>query len=147
MHLTLENCWHGTTTSSTLSPLYIICIQKWLFRTQTIFHLYPNFHLPIYFGVSCWNYVVAGIVLIWTAPPAWLVRLQQPSSSSSSSLVEEPSKHRRKPFPYYTFIFFLIFIQCKCGRCVYACVVDFVLCFTHSNAEICVYVSQLRYHF
>jgi hypothetical protein len=91
MHLTIEQCWNGHHNHD--------CIIQWMFRTRTIFHQYPNFHLPIYFGISCWNYVFAGIVLIYTAPPPWFVLMQQ--------------QKWRYQFPYYSFIALLIFVQCK----------------------------------
>ena len=97
MHLTMEQCWNNNGNQS------YDCIFQWMFRTRTIFHQYPNFHLPIYFGISCWNYVVAGIVLIYTAPPPWFVLQQQ--------------KWKYLTFPYYTFIILLIFVQCKFEKC------------------------------
>ena len=96
MHLTVENCWNGDHLSDN-------CVIQWMFRTRTIFYQYPDFDLPAYFGVACWNYVVAGIVMMVTAPPAWFVRLWP----------QPPERRARFAFPYYTFIVLLIFVQCK----------------------------------
>jgi hypothetical protein len=96
MHLTVENCWNGDHLSDN-------CVIQWMFRTRTIFYQHPDFDLPAYFGIACWNYVVAGIVMMVTAPPAWFVRLWP-----------QPLERRaRFAFPYYTFIVLLIFVQCK----------------------------------
>lgn len=62
---------------------------QWLFKTRMSFYNNAELQLQFfYFGLCCWNYCIAGIVMIWTKPkyiPPW--------------------------FPYDTFAYVLIFIQ------------------------------------
>jgi hypothetical protein len=58
MHLTLEHCGDA--------PLE--CLTKWFLKSTTAFLGDADLNLPWYFGVFCWNYVIAGIVMILTRP-------------------------------------------------------------------------------
>lgn len=70
MHLTLHNCFSK-------NPLQ--CLMEWCFTTTTSFYGYDEdeLHLPVLFGVFCWNYSVGGLVMLYTKP-TWVKRSQFP---------------------------------------------------------------------
>jgi hypothetical protein len=88
MHLTLYNF--------SKNPLQ--CVVEWFLTTTTSFYG-EDLHLPVMFGVFCWNYSVGGLVMLYMKPQ-WVSRSQ---------------------FPYTLFCVLLILVQ---GMCVLCYLVD-----------------------
>lgn len=63
-------------------------LQSWLFKSRMSFYG-MDLDLPLYFGVLCWSYALAGIFMFWT----------------------EPKWSHNSKFPFRSFALFLIFIQ------------------------------------
>ena len=72
----------------------------WLFKTRMSFYDH-DLQLPWWFGAACWNFAIAGLIMLWTTAPRWM-----DSSSSSSS-----SARNNIAFPYKTMALLLIFVQ------------------------------------
>jgi hypothetical protein len=66
MHLTLYNF--------SKNPLQ--CVVEWFLTTTTSFYG-EDLHLPVMFGVFCWNYSVGGLVMLYTKPK-WVAQSQFP---------------------------------------------------------------------
>lgn len=58
MHLTLDHCYDAPFN----------CLWAWCLKTTTAFLDDEELNLPWYFGVFCWNYVIGGLVIMYTKP-------------------------------------------------------------------------------
>lgn len=81
------NC---STTCYIMSPssFTIENVSTWIFKTKTSFHG-QELNLPWWFGLACLSYSFSGVIMLLYIPK-WLGKSQ---------------------FPYYSFAYFLIFLQ------------------------------------
>jgi hypothetical protein len=97
--------------TSTLLHSYVLPIiidnpfLHWMLKTRMSFYGDTDLNLPFFFfGICCWNYVIAGLTMLYTEPewmPQW--------------------------FPFRKFAFFLIFIQSPLSF-----IADYI-CMTHDS--------------
>jgi hypothetical protein len=109
----------------------VTCISSWLFKTQMSF-FEQELHLPWWFGMGCLTYSFSGIFMLYYAPK-WLGKSQ---------------------FPWYSFAYFLIFLQgefifCTCivsslapstGHVVYPETIDCYLEYSVQVLLLCIYM-------
>merc|ERR1712183_438914 len=74
---------------------FLTCLKTWAFLTKSPFYDHPNFKLPFYFGVLCFNYSLAGLFMIY---------IQKPKFMNNKTCYS-------RFFPYYAYAYLLMFLQ------------------------------------
>ena len=87
-------------TNDLIETDFFSCIKTWALLTQTPFYGHPNFELPWYFGLLCYNYSIAGIFMIY---------IQKPKFMTNKTCYS-------RFFPYNTYAYLLTFLQGMCKR-------------------------------
>jgi hypothetical protein len=96
MHLTANDCAGSGEGGGGLMS----CATKWLFKSTTAFYGAEDWHLPWYFGLLCWSYAVAGLVVLITTK-------KRPTKGASKATTAQAAER----FPRQLYALFLIFIQ------------------------------------
>ena len=86
-----------------LFPLTHTRFTEWLFTTRMSFYNH-DLQLPWWFGAACWNFAIAGLIMLWTTAPQWME-----TSNSNSRSASKRNNHIA--FPYRTMALMLIFVQ------------------------------------
>lgn len=87
---------HNTNINDIISEDdFFTCVKKWAFLTKSPFYNHPNFELPFYFGLLCFNYSLAGLFMIY---------IQKPKFMNNKTCYS-------RFFPYHTYAYLLMFLQ------------------------------------